>query len=73
MRKIVELADGIPELFEKNLKKKNGKYIVFCKDKQHMDEVIEQSKKWFENIDKNPEIYSVYSGDGYSEKSNKKR
>ena len=72
MRKIVELADGIPELFEKNLKKKNGKYIVFCKDKQHMDEVIEQSKKWFENIDKNPEIYSVYSGDGYSEKSNKK-
>ena len=72
MRKIVELADGIPELFEKNLKKKNGKYIIFCKDKQHMDEVIEQSKKWFENIDKNPEIYSVYSGDGYSEKSNKK-
>lgn len=71
MRRIVEHAQGIPELFSKNLSKKYGKYIVFCKDKQHMDELIEQSAEWFKDIDTKPEIYSVYSGKGYSEKTNK--
>ena len=71
MRRIVEHAEGIPALFAKNMTKKDGKYIVFCKDKQHMDELIESSKEWFANIDTNPEIYSVYSGEGYSEKVNK--
>lgn len=71
MRRIVEHAQGIPELFSKNMSKKDGKYIVFCKDKQHMDELIEQSAEWFKDIDTKPEIYSVYSGKGYSEKTNK--
>ena len=71
MRKIVEHAEGIPALFAKNMTRKDGKYIVFCKDKQHMDELIEASKEWFTNIDTDPEIYSVYSGEGYSEKVNK--
>ncbi len=72
MRKIVEQADGIPELFEKNIKNKNGKYIIFCRDKQNMDELIEKSKEWFKGIDDNPEIYSVFSGKGYTEKDNRK-
>ena len=71
MRRIVEHAEGISALFAKNMTPKDGKYIVFCKNKQHMDELIESSKEWFANIDTNPEIYSVYSGEGYSEKVNK--
>lgn len=70
MRKIVEKADGIPELFEKHMSKKNGKYIVFCKDKQHMHELMGKVGEWFENIDSEPEIYSVYSGKGYTKKQN---
>ncbi len=72
MRQIVEQADGIPELFAKNIKKKDGKYIIFCKDKEHMDELMVKAKEWFGSIDSEPEIYSVFSGEGYSEKSNKK-
>ena len=72
MRKIVDQADGIPELFAKNIKKKDGKYIIFCKDKAHMDELIDKAKEWFESIDDNPEIYSVFSGEGYTEKDNRK-
>ena len=72
MRKIVEQADGAPELFEKNIKKKDGKYIIFCKDKEHMDELMSKTKEWFGSIDTEPEIYSVYSGDGYTEKDNSK-
>ena len=72
MRKIVEQAEGIPELFEKNIQKKDGKYIIFCKDKEHMDELISKVKEWFGSIDAEPEIYSVYSGEGYTEKDNSK-
>ena len=72
MRRIVDQADGIPELFAKNIKKKDGKYIIFCKDKAHMDELIDKAKEWFESIDDNPEIYSVFSGEGYTEKDNRK-
>ncbi len=72
MRKIVEQADGIPELFAKNIQKKDGKYIIFCKDKGHMDELIGKAKEWFCSIDNEPEIYSVYSGDGYTDKDNSK-
>ena len=72
MRRIVDQADGIPELLAKNIKKKDGKYIIFCKDKAHMDELIDKAKEWFSSIDDNPEIYSVYSGEGYTEKDNKK-
>ena len=72
MRKIIEQADGIPELFAKNIQKKNGKYIIFCKDKEHMDELINKAKEWFGSIDNEPETYVVYSGDGYTERDNSK-
>ena len=62
MRKIVNQAEGIPELFAKNMTKKDGKYIVFCKDKGHMKQMMEEAKKWFAEIDSKPEMYYVYSG-----------
>ena len=62
MRKIVDQAEGIPELFAKNMTKKDGKYIVFCKDKEHMKQMMEEAKKWFVEIDSKPEMYYVYSG-----------
>jgi len=69
MRAIVDRAEGIPELFEHNLTKKDGKYIVFCKDKEHLDEIMPKMQEWLQKIDAEPEMYSVYSG--YGSKSNK--
>lgn len=61
MRRIVENADGIQDLFEKNLKQKDGRYIVFCRDKEHLDEMKIKMKEWLINIDDSPEIYEIYS------------
>lgn len=69
MRKIVEKAEGIRELFAKNIKKRDGKYIIFCKNKENMDEMMQKAKEWFADIDTEPEMYSVYSE--YSEKTNR--
>lgn len=72
MRKIIKQADGIPELFNKYLTEKDGKYIVFCKDKKHMETLMKSAKDWFAGIDSEPEMYSVYSGKGYSTKQNER-
>ena len=72
MRRIVEQADGIPELFAKHMTKRDGKYIIFCKDKEHMDELMGMVPQWFGEIDDEPEIYSVFSGKGYTDNENKK-
>ena len=73
MRRIVDNADGIPELFAKNLKNKQGKYIVFCKNKEHMDEMISKVPEWFGAIDEEPEIYSVYSGANNAKRNDDKQ
>ena len=62
MRRIVEEAEGIPELFKNNIQKKDGKYIIFCKDKEHMELLKSKVSEWFGEIDSEPETYSVYSG-----------
>ena len=68
MRRIVEEAEGIPQLFKNNIQKKDGKYIIFCKDKEHMELLKSKVSEWFGEIDSEPETYSVYSGE--TEKEN---
>ena len=54
-------APGIPELMEKNIKDKNGKYIVFCKNIEDMRKKQEEAQEWFGTIDENLTIYRVSS------------
>ena len=61
MRKIVDEANGMSELFKKNITKKDGKYIVFCGSKEDMEAKMKQAKEWFGEIDEEPEIYAVAS------------
>ncbi|MDE5576312.1 MAG: Helicase associated domain protein [Oscillospiraceae bacterium] len=42
---------------------KTGKYILFCSNIDAMNECMGLASKWFAKVDKNPHIYSVYSGD----------
>ena len=54
-------APGIPELMEKHITKKDGKYIIFCKDIKDMEEKQKEAKEWFGKIDKEPIVYRVSS------------
>ena len=42
------------------MKKKNSKNIIFCKDKKHMDQMIEESYKWFSKVNSEIDIYSIH-------------
>ncbi len=68
LRRAVEKADGLDVVFEKHMTDRTGKYIVFCSDKEHMDEMMEHTE-WFEKIDKKPRVYSLYTEDPAASKS----
>ena len=63
LRRALEKADGLAEIFRKHMDNPSGKYVVFCASKEHMDSMIELAPDWFHFIDTSPHIYSVYSDD----------
>ena len=60
-KKILEKSEGLEKVFSKNITNQNGKFIVFCSDIEHMNRMIEESKKWFSNVNSNIDTYSVIS------------
>lgn len=63
LRRALEMADGLDTIFKKHIKNKNGKFIVFCANAEHMREMIDKVPEWFGAIDPEPHVYSVYSDD----------
>ena len=56
LRHSLEQADGPREIFGKYMKK-DGKYIVFCSGRDHMEEIIRLAGEWYGALDPNPVIY----------------
>ncbi len=61
LRRTLEKAEGLDDIFARHINKKNDKYIVFCANREHMEEMIRKVPAWFHKIDENPSIYSVYT------------
>jgi len=61
LKRTLENADGIDKVIQKHITEKTGKYIVFCSNKEHMDEMISHVDEWFGKIDSDAHIYAVYS------------
>ncbi len=62
LRRALEKADGLDVIFDKHMVDRTGKYIVFCANKEHMDEMISHVPEWFAKIDNAPHVYTAYSG-----------
>ena len=63
LRRALEQADGLDHVFAKHMEKKNGKYIVFCSSKEHMDEMKQQVCTWFHLTDPEPHVYTAFYND----------
>jgi len=59
----LEQAEGLDVIFHKHMPDRNGKYIVFCAGKEHMDEMAARVPEWFGRVDPTPHIYKVYAVD----------
>lgn len=69
LRRALDKADGLPEIFGRHILDKSGKYIVFCASVEHMDEMVSYASEWFGGIDSAPHIYRAYSDDPETSKA----
>ncbi len=69
LRRALDKADGLDVIFDRHMEDRTGKYIVFCANKEHMDEMQSYAGQWFAKVDKHPRIYSVYTEDTNASKS----
>ncbi|MBQ7922613.1 MAG: DEAD/DEAH box helicase family protein, partial [Clostridia bacterium] len=63
LRRALDKADGLDEIFAKHMSEPHGKYIVFTANAEHMSEMIGKVPEWFGKVDKRPNVYSAYSDD----------
>lgn len=68
LRRALEKADGLDTIFQRYLTHKNGKYIVFCANVEHMREMVSHVPEWFGGIDPEPKVYAVFSDSAESGK-----
>lgn len=57
------MADGLDVMFRKHMTDRSGKYLVFCANKEHMDELLCHASQWFDGVDPEPHVYRAYSED----------
>ncbi|MCD7746588.1 MAG: Helicase associated domain protein [Lachnospiraceae bacterium] len=62
LKRALEMSEGLDAIFDKHMKDRTGKYIVFCSNKEHMDEMMGHLE-WFEKVDAHPHVYSLYTSD----------
>ncbi|MCD7885010.1 MAG: Helicase associated domain protein [Lachnospiraceae bacterium] len=60
LKRALEMSEGLDEIFDKHMPDRTGKYIVFCSNKEHMDEMMGHLE-WFEKVDRHPHVYSLYT------------
>ena len=63
LRRALEQADGLEQVFTRHMTSKSGKYIVFCSGMEHMREMMEQSRTWFAGVNPDIHFYMAYSED----------
>lgn len=68
LRRTLEKAEGLDIIFKKHMTNPHGKYIVFCSNKEHMDQMMKHTE-WFSKVDEGPHMYSVYSSDPEADKA----
>ncbi len=61
LRRALSRADGLEQVFARYLKK-GEKYILFCADWAHLQEIKGNIPNWFREVDSAPRCYCLYAG-----------
>lgn len=56
----LELSDGLDQFFKQNMKNPKGKYLVFCRNIEHLHSMMEEAEEWFSWVP-DRHFYMVYS------------
>ena len=69
LRRALEQADGLDRVFAHHITNRSGKYIVFCANKGHMDEMVSHVPEWFAGVNTDVVVYEAYSDDPNTDKA----
>ena len=69
LHRALEQADGLDRVFAHHITNKCGKYIVFCANKEHMDEMVSHVPEWFAGVNPDVVVYEAYSDDPNTDKA----
>lgn len=69
LRRALDKAEGLDEVFAKHMADRAGKYIVFCANAEHMRQMVEKVSAWFGKVDAKPHVYTAYSADPDTDES----
>ena len=69
LRRALEQADGLDLVFQHHITQTSGKYIVFCANKEHMDEMVSHVPEWFSGVNPDVAVYEAYSDDPNTNKA----
>lgn len=58
-RRSLERSDGLHEIFGKHIPVKNGRYIVFCRNYEHMESMKTECHFWLHGVNRKIELYEV--------------
>ena len=61
LRHAIEKAEGLEDIFPRHMQNPHGKYIVFCTNYNHMQEMIQKSSSWFRKVDEHPHFYRIWA------------
>ena len=63
LRRALEQADGLDVILKKHMTNKRGKYLIFCSDYAHLQEMRQMTAEWFQTINPQVHTYIAYSSD----------
>ncbi|MBQ8076563.1 MAG: Helicase associated domain protein [Oscillospiraceae bacterium] len=61
LRRTLEKADGLDEVFRKHMPDPHGKYLVFTPNIDVLRECMDKTTEWFSKVDPAPRTYYLYS------------
>ena len=69
LRRALEQAEGLDRVFAHHITNKSGKCIVFCANKEYMDEMVSHVLEWFAGVNPDVVVYEAYSNDPNTDKA----
>ena len=63
------LRRALDRVFAHHITNKSVKYIVFCANKEHMDEMVSHVPEWFAGVNPDVVVYQAYSDDPNTDKA----
>ena len=69
LRRALEQADGLDVIIKKYVADKSGKYLVFCSDYEHLQEMKKLTADWFKAVNSKVNTYIAYSSNPETSKA----